>query len=710
MPPQGFTSSRRFVPIALFVAACLALPVAVVHAAPPAFVSPQPVEKTLENGLHVVVFEDPRLPIAQIQLFVTAGMAAEAEDQPGIAHLTAQMLKRGTADRDAERFKGDMAQLGAEFTISSLRDYTVMGAGFLNSDLESGLTLVASAVMNPLFSNEEIGRARFEITRALIDVHLNPVATAEEQVWLLALDGHPYGQPPAGTVSGILQRTREELEAFHERYYRPGGSVLAVAGDVKAEAVFEMARLAFSGWEGSAASTPSLMVGPGSRRPRIRIIDLPTGGRTELRLASAAPERGSVSFLPFTVANGVFSEIAGSRLARRGAWPGSAVNVAATYAALRDAGLFTVRATARTDSAGVTLEALRQAITDYVANPPAAEEIHAAKNLQLVTWPMGLSTLAGLLGTWGDADYYGLEREAMRGFTEGLDTLDAAGVGRVIRQWIDPSRLSIIAVGPADQLRPQLAPFGEVEVVQLDDSAQAPWATNEPTDADRKRGREIVERGVKAHGGRAPLRSMKDSSIDASVIINAQGREVTGRLRQARKEPFKFREIMTVFVYENEQVLVGDHGWVYETQQDRVEQATSDQVATMRSNFLSDLPHLLRQAMEDSAETIHRGEDDVRGRRANVVEVRLQSEEKQLWLLFDSETHELVASDIRGGIPPRILARRIFSDFRKVQDLRLPFEEERFVQNVQLMKIQVKEIGYNIGIADALFKAPEIRN
>jgi zinc protease len=676
------------------------------RAAAPDYVAPRPIEHTLDNGLRVVVFEDARLPIAQVRLFVPAGVVAEPDGQPGIAHLTGQMLRRGTPTLDAARFAAEMGALGTDLTVTVLRDYAVASAGFLAADLEAGLNLVADAVMHPLFSNEAIGRARFEVSRTLIDLHSNAVTMAEEQIWPAALDGHPYGRPPAGTVPEVGLRDRDELKAFHESRYRPGGSVLTIAGDVSAERAFELARLAFSGWAGRASSAPSIMVGPGSLRPRIRVIDLPTGARTELRIASGAPERGSSQYIPFVIANSVLSNVPGARLAHGAGGAGVIGTPVSTYTALRDAGLFVLRATVRTDSAGAAAAALRAAIADLAANPPAAAEVRAAVSLHRDTWPLGSATLAGLLGEWGDADWYGLAEEAIRGHTDALDTLDADVVGRAVARWIDPARLSILAVGPAEILKPQLETFGEVEVIRIDDSPQAEWATRESTAEDLSRGREILERGVRAHGGLAALRAMKDSSIDATVVINAQGRDVKGRLRQARREPFRFREIMNVFIYENEQVLAGDRGWVYDAQSQRVHAADSMQIATMRSSFLSDLPHQLLMATEPGAAAIDRGEETLEGRPTNLVEVRLQSEERQLWLLFDTATHELVASDVRGGIPPRVLARRVFSDFRKVKDLRLPFEEARYVQNVLVMRVQVNEMGYNIGIGDEMFAAP----
>lgn len=691
-------------------AAALLLSVTPVFAKPPVHVPPRPLERTLDNGLRVVVFEDERLPIVQVQLFVPAGVTAERPGESGVAHFTAQMLRRGTPQKEAARFEQDMAALGAELVAATGRDMITIGAGFLAEDFEPGLTLVAQAAMRPAFANEEIGRMRFDIARTLIDLHANPVSTAEEQIWVLAYGTHPYARPPAGTVPSVLHITREQLVAFHERQYRPGGSALAVAGDVRADEVFEAARIAFADWSGQAAPVPAVVLSAAAAGTRVRIIDLPTETRTELRLALLAPEHGSASFASVMLANRAFADIPGARLQQSARGPGILGGVSSAYVTHRDGGLWLVRGIARTDSAGAAVGALRDAIAGLSASPPGDAEVAAATALHRATWPMELATLSRLLSTWGEADASGLAAEALAGYARSVDTLGTADIAAVIERWIDPARLQILAVGPAERLRPQLEAFGPVEVVQLEGVPDVAWATEEPTAEDFERGEEIIAGAVRAHGGRDKVREIHDSSLTADVVFMAQGREVQGRLRQLRKEPFKFREELDSFVFRNEQVLDGAHGWLYDSREARIVPADSLQMATLRATFMSDVPHLLRQATDGDARPIFRGVEDIGGRSLDVVEVRVSGEEKQLWLLFDQTTHHLVASDVRGGVPPQVLARRIFSDLRPVGGVLLPFAEERYVQNTLVMRIQVLEQAVNIGLIDAAFRMPEIRN
>jgi hypothetical protein len=58
---------------------------------------PKATEATLSNGLTVLVIEDHRLPLVSVQYNISAaGPIFEPADTPGLASLTASMLREGT--------------------------------------------------------------------------------------------------------------------------------------------------------------------------------------------------------------------------------------------------------------------------------------------------------------------------------------------------------------------------------------------------------------------------------------------------------------------------------------------------------------------------------------------------------------------------------------------------------------------------------------
>ena len=89
---------------AALLAALSAGPAGVFAAERPAFRTPVPVFRTLPNGLRVAVFQDHRLPLVQMRLLLSAGVAQEAAETPGVASVTAQLLRAGTSSRTAGAF------------------------------------------------------------------------------------------------------------------------------------------------------------------------------------------------------------------------------------------------------------------------------------------------------------------------------------------------------------------------------------------------------------------------------------------------------------------------------------------------------------------------------------------------------------------------------------------------------------------------------
>src|SRR5689334_18218109 len=81
---------------------------------------PKAEERTLSNGLTVLIIEDHRLPLVSAQYNISAaGPIFEPAGTPGLASLTATMLREGTKTRSSEQIAEQVAQLGASLTAGS---------------------------------------------------------------------------------------------------------------------------------------------------------------------------------------------------------------------------------------------------------------------------------------------------------------------------------------------------------------------------------------------------------------------------------------------------------------------------------------------------------------------------------------------------------------------------------------------------------------
>ena len=670
---------------------------------------PVPITRTLENGLRVAVFPIHRLPIVQVELIVPAGQSAEPADQAGVAFLTAQLLTRGTSSRDASTYAADVARLGATITGASSRDDATLTGAFLARDLGAGLELLRDAALNPVFNDEDLRAARAQATRTLDQLHQNAAAVAEEQIWNVLFAGLPYGRALLGSDSAMVGLTRDQVRAFHRDHYRPDAALLVIAGDVAPDSAFAQAKDLFGRWNGHALPRAPIRTPEPLPKLKVRVLDVPEAQYSMVRLGLPLPGRRSEDDIPLSLAvaefaGGRFSRLQSPRVARR---LGPDVN--GTLLALRDGGVLSFGAPARSDSVGAVIDVLRSELRDFVAHPPTETELAVFRRGSVGGYYASLETLGGLIGSWTENALLGREQGGFDDVIRRLSSVRADEMAATARRWLDADRVAIVVVGPARVLRPELARFGAIDVVRLAEPVAPRRDTLTATAETLAKGREIVSQAIRAHGGLDSLRAIHDSAIDEKVATaGTPGMNSTGTLQQLRKEPGRLVSITRYKEFQSRQVLNGNRGWTLTG--DQVMTADSLQTLSLRISFESDLPHLLLATDTPEVRLISVGPDRIEEREVDGVEVQIPGRERRRYY-FEKSSHLLAAIDffLRADDGEEHRSRRIYGDYHDVGHLRWPFREERQLDGRMSMRIEITSVRLNTGIADREFDPPRER-
>lgn len=666
---------------------------------------PAPVVRTLDNGLRVAVFPIHRFALAEAQLMVPGGQTSEPAGAPGVALLTARMLTRGTTSRDEQQFADDAHRLGGTILSSASRDYATLGGAFLAADLGPGLELISDAAINPVFDETALRTVRLDAIRGAQQLRSDPGALADESLWALLFEGHPYSRPPIGTDSSLAGMTRDQIRAFHSDHYRPDGALLVIAGDVVPDTAFALAREWFGRWAGHAAAPPAAKPVTPPARSRVRVIDVPDAPFSLVKLGVMMPGRRSDDDVPFTLAltefgGGAFSRLQSPRVTRR-------VGVTSGILDLKDGGLYSFGAPASTDSVATVVDLLRGECREFVRAPVSGVDLPSVRRGSLGGFVSPLETLSGLIAQWGGMVFIGQPADALPRTVSRLSSVSADEIHGAVQRWLDPGRLAIVAVGPASQLEKQLARFGPVEIVHPPAPASLAAAgadTTAVTPDNLARGKQIVAAAIAAHGGLDSLRAIHDSVIDMKIAMGPANLATAGRLRQMRKEPGRMVSITDFRDFQSRQVLNGDRAWSVTGA--TLLDADSLETAGLKASYSSDLPHLLLALVEPGTRVVARGADKIMRRDADVVEVRLASGQFRRYY-FDAGTHLLGGIDVFEGLPGTgHSSRRFYAGYQAVQGIQWPFREERQVEGQQAMRIEITTVQLNPGVADKEFEKP----
>lgn len=200
-------------------------------------------EKTLENGLKVIVKEDHRAPVATAQVWYKVGSADEYGGITGVSHILEHMMFKGTPQVPLGQFSEILAAIGARDNAFTSRDYTayyqLLGSQFLEtsfkleSDRMAHLNLEESEFIKEIEVVKEERRLRTED---------NPNALTYEQFNATAFNNSAYHNPVIGWMNDLDNMHVDDLRTWYERWYAPNNATLVVVGDVDPDEIFKQAK------------------------------------------------------------------------------------------------------------------------------------------------------------------------------------------------------------------------------------------------------------------------------------------------------------------------------------------------------------------------------------------------------------------------------------------------------------------------------------
>ncbi len=127
---------------------------------PPRVSLPPIITRQLANGLKLLIVEQHELPLADFVLLVGSGSTADPTSKPGIANLTAAMLREGTTTRKSLEIADQIAFLGISLSPTSSWESSTLSLHTPTAQLDSALALFADVALHPSFPANEFERIR----------------------------------------------------------------------------------------------------------------------------------------------------------------------------------------------------------------------------------------------------------------------------------------------------------------------------------------------------------------------------------------------------------------------------------------------------------------------------------------------------------------------------------------------------------------------
>ena len=419
----------------------------------------------LANGVSILVLEDPRLPAIEMGLSVPRGSAIETPDEAGVAVFTAELMQQGAGDRDALALAEAVDSLGAHLSVDAGPDAMSVALGGLSRDRAFLLGVLADVAMRPRMSPAEAARVRQRQLAGLRQAGDDPGTLARWTFRDVLHGGTRAGLPAAGTPEAVAGFDAETARAFHRRVFTPEGALLWAVGDVDAETFRAEAEAAFAGWQGPPLAAPAARMGDTGER-RIVVVDWPGLAQAQILVGHEGIARGDADRLPVQLMNTVLGSAGfSSRLMSKvRAEEGLTYGIGSIFSQQRSGGTFAVSTFTEVGQVGHLLALTLGELERIRTEPPTEAELAWARSLRAGRFALSLETSGAVMGALVDLEMHGLPRDTIDTYRRRVRALTAAEVARAARDHVDAARCSIVVIGPADVLVPQLEPFGTPQV------------------------------------------------------------------------------------------------------------------------------------------------------------------------------------------------------------------------------------------------------
>ncbi len=410
---------------------------------------PATAQRTLANGLRVIVAPNRALPLISADLRVASGGSADPRESAGLASMTADLLTRGTTTRSATEIARAIESLGASIFSGAGVDSSAVSLQTRSDRAEEAFTVFADVARNPAFADDELDRARQQALDGLQVALSQPGSIAQ-----FAMTRALYGEAPYGAIASarsLTAITRQNMAGFHGAHWRPDNGVLVITGDVSADEGFALAERHFGAWAnppGERQAPPDASAHAASARTIV--VDLPEAGQAAVLMGLRGVSRRDSDYFPLLVANNVLGGGYSARLnaeirIRRGLSYGASSSLSARMAP----GPIIASAQTRNDAA-VQVYQLMSAEIDRIGDTPAPEsELTARKAVLIGSFGRSVETTAGLAGQISTLALFGLPPQRLGSYIADVTAVTPEQARAAAARYFDAARADLVVVGDA---------------------------------------------------------------------------------------------------------------------------------------------------------------------------------------------------------------------------------------------------------------------
>jgi len=426
------------------------------------------VERTLPNGLRVVVARQTAVPKVSITLTVLSGYSSDPQDLTGLAQLTADAVQEGTKTRSSREIRRDVFGMGGSLSASVSQDYSSLVVRGLAEFAPRLIDLVADIAINPTLPADEIEILKNQRLQGVAQNKASPQFLANREFRKALFGRHPYART-SETEATLKAIDKAKLEAFHREHYRPNHAFLIIVGDVEPAAVSTAVDKAFGGWTKADVPKPAFAAPPTLAGRKVYFVQRPNSIQSSIALGNIAVKRSDPRWFETTLANTIYGGAFNSRIIRNiREEKGYTYSPGSVLTGFADAGFYRFTADVRNEVTGATLTEVFKEIDAFRRDGTQAGELQGAKSYIRGVFPIQTMTQTGLAATLNNVYVFGLPKDYPETYRARIAAISPDEVKTGAQTLLGSDNSVIVIVGDWAKVKDQLAAYKDITFLDAD--------------------------------------------------------------------------------------------------------------------------------------------------------------------------------------------------------------------------------------------------
>jgi zinc protease len=193
----------------------------------------------LDNGMQVLLIENPALPMVGVNVVVKVGSAYETFSTSGMSHMLEHLLFNGSAIRTQKELYDQTDLIGGYNNANTSDYYTNYMMVTPSEHIEKGMDLQADMLFNSILPEEKFEKEKGIVLEEIAKSLGKPEEQIERNIISVLYPDHALSLPTLGTYSTIESMKRDDVWEFYKNNYVPNNMILSMIGNFRSEQMLD---------------------------------------------------------------------------------------------------------------------------------------------------------------------------------------------------------------------------------------------------------------------------------------------------------------------------------------------------------------------------------------------------------------------------------------------------------------------------------------